>query len=68
MQPINLHSSVLLECTYDPQRQLLWIRFRTGERYVYQMVPAHVVEALVQASSQGQNFNSVIHPQFSFVR
>jgi hypothetical protein len=51
MKEIPLNSSALLGCTYDPQRQLLWIRFRTGERYLYQMVPADAVEALVLASS-----------------
>lgn len=66
MREIPLNSSALLGCTYDPQRQLLWIRFRTGERYLYQGVPADVVEALVLASSQGQYFNSVIRPHFSF--
>jgi len=72
MQPtekeIPLNSSALLGCTYDPQRQLLWIRFRTGERYLYQMVPADVADALVLASSQGQYFNSVIRSHFSFKR
>ena len=64
MKEIPLNSSALLGCAYDPQRQWLWIRFRTGERYLYQMVPADVVEALVLASSQGQYFNSVIRSQF----
>jgi lysyl-tRNA synthetase class 2 len=68
MKEIPLNSSALLGYTYDPQRQWLWIRFRTGERYLYQMVPADVVEALIQASSQGQYFNSVIRPHFSFER
>jgi lysyl-tRNA synthetase, class II len=66
MIEIALNSSALLGCTYDPQHQLLWIRFRSGERYLYQMVPADIVEALAQASSQGQYFNSVIRPRFLF--
>ena len=68
MKEIPLNSSALLECTYNPERLLLWIRFRTGERYLYQMVPADVVEAFVLASSQGQYFNSGIRPHFSFER
>jgi KTSC domain len=66
MKEISLNSSALLGCTYDPHRQWLCIRFKTGERYLYQMVPANVVEALVLASSQGQYFNSVIRSHFSF--
>lgn len=68
MKEIPLNSSALFGCTYDPQRQLLWIRFRTGDRYLYQMVPPDVVEALVLASSQGQYFNSVIRSRFLFER
>ena len=68
MKEISLKSSALLGGAYDPQRQLLWIDFRTGERYLYQAVPADVVEALALASSQGQYFNSVIRPRFSFER
>lgn len=68
MIEIPLSSSALLGCTYDPKHQLLWIRFQSGERYLYQMVPADVVEALAQASSQGQYFNSVIRPRFLFER
>ena len=68
MKEIPLNSSALLGCTYDPQHQWLCIRFRTGERYLYQMVPADIVEALLLASSQGQYFNSVIRPHFSFGR
>ena len=65
---IPLNSSVLLACTYDPERQLLWIRFRSGALYLYQMVPAAVVHALMQAPSQGHYFNSAIRGNFSFRR
>ena len=68
MKEIPLNSSALLGCIYDPQRQMLWINFRAGERYVYQLVPADVVAALVVASSQGQYFNSVIRSHFPFNR
>ena len=68
MKEIPLNSSVLLACAYDPQRQLLRIRFRTGDLYLYETVPVDVVHALIQAPSQGQYFNSAIRGKFSFCR
>lgn len=66
MTEIHSHSSAFLGCTYDPERQLLWIRFRTGDLYLYQGVPAAIVQELLQARSQGQYFNSAIRGHFSF--
>ena len=68
MKEIPLNSSALSACAYDPQRQFLWIHFRTGERYVYQTIPAAVVQALLQAPSQGQYYNSTIRNKFPFER
>jgi hypothetical protein len=68
MKEIPLNSSALSACAYDPQRQFLWIHFRTGERYVYQTIPAAVVQALLQAASQGQYYNSMIRQKFPFER
>jgi hypothetical protein len=65
MNEFPLNSSALLSFTYDPEHQLLWIRFRTGDVYVYDTVPATIIHALVQASSQGKYFNSVIRGHFS---
>jgi hypothetical protein len=65
---ITLNSSALCAYTYDSERQLLWIRFRTGDLYLYRMVPAAVVHAFVQAPSQGQYFNSAIRRSFPFRR
>jgi hypothetical protein len=66
MKEIPLNSSALSACAYDPQRQFLWIHFRTGERYVYQTIPAAVVQALLQAPSQGKYYNSAIRQKFPF--
>jgi hypothetical protein len=68
MKEIPLNSSALSACAYDPQRQFLWIRFRTGERYLYQTIPAAVLQALLEAPSQGQYFNSMIRLNFPFDR
>ena len=68
MNEFPLNSSALLGFTYDPERQLLRIRFRTGDIYLYDMVPAAIVDALMQAPSQGQYFNSSIRGHFTFNR
>ena len=64
MNEIPLHSSVLAGLTYDPDHQKLWLRFQTDQIYVYQMVPATVVQALIQAPSHGHYFNSAIRGRF----
>ncbi len=64
MTDIVLNSSALLGCSYDPQRELLLVRFRTGERYLYHNVPAVVIQDLLRAPSQGQYFNSAIRARF----
>lgn len=64
MNEIPLHSSVLAGLRYDPDRRQLWLRFRTGALYVYQTVPATVVQSLVEARSQGGFFNSAIRGRF----
>ncbi len=60
MNEIPLRSSVLAGLRYDLDRQQLWLRFQTGEIYVYRNVPAPVLQAFIDAPSQGQYFNSAI--------
>jgi hypothetical protein len=68
MTEIPLHSSVLSGFRYDPGRRQLWLRFRTGDLYLYQKVPAPVIRALLEAPSQGQYFNSAIRGCFPCCR
>jgi len=68
MNEITLLSSVLSGFRYDPDRQELWLRFRTGDLYIYQTVPAHTAKALLDACSHGEYFNSAIRGRFPFRR
>jgi hypothetical protein len=68
MNEIPLNSSALRAVTYDGEHQLLWIHFRKGDSYLYQMIPAPIFHALLQAPSQGQYFNSAIRGHFPFCR
>ena len=68
MTEITLNSSLLAACAYDPDKQLLRIRFRNGGLYVYQQVPMAIIRALLQATSHGQYFNTAIRGKFPFRR
>jgi hypothetical protein len=68
MIEIPLNSSALLGFRYDPDHQLLWIRFRAGDIYLYHTVAADIIEALVAAPSQGEYFNSAIRGRFRYSR
>jgi len=68
MNEIPLNSSALLSCLYDLQNRLLWIRFRSGDHYLYREIPKAVVQELLEAPSQGQYFNLMIRPKFPAVR
>jgi lysyl-tRNA synthetase class 2 len=64
MNETPLHSSALAGFRYDPDLQQLWLRFRSGDLYVFQVVPAAVIQALIDAPSQGLYFNTAIRGRF----
>jgi hypothetical protein len=64
MNDFPLHSSVLSGFRYDPDHQQLWLRFRTGDLYLYWTVPATVAKALLEARSHGKYFNQAIRARF----
>ena len=66
MNEIALDSSALRAVSYDGEKQLLWIHFRRGDRYLYEAVPESVYYALLHAPSQGQYFNSAVRGHFRF--
>jgi hypothetical protein len=64
MNEIALRSSVLAGFHYDPDQQQLRLRFRSGELYIYETVPAGVIQGLIDAPSHGTYFNSAIRGRF----
>ena len=68
MNDFHLHSSVLSGFRYDPDHEELWLRFRTGDLYLYRTVPATVAKALLEARSHGEYFNQAIRGRFPFQR
>lgn len=57
-------SSAIASATYGPDRQVLDLRYRGGDRYSYFDVPIDVYEALCAAPSAGEFVNRVIKPAF----
>ncbi|HEX9117579.1 MAG TPA: KTSC domain-containing protein [Anaerolineae bacterium] len=56
-------SSNLCSLGYDPETQVLEVRFKSGAFYRYYKVPAELVQAFWQAKSKGQ----FLHAQVSTV-
>ena len=56
----NVRSTVLSAIGYDPDRQVLEARFRTGRIYHYYKVPQDIYDNLRTAPSIGRYFNKHI--------
>ncbi len=59
------NSSVIRSADYDPVARTLDVTFKGGGRYTYFNVPERIFDALVEASSAGEYFNSHIRDQYS---
>ena len=53
----KLDSSNLTACSYDAQARTLAVKFKSGNAYVYENVPAHVYEGLMNSDSPGTYFH-----------
>lgn len=59
-----LESSNLSAFRYDPETQVLQIRFKSGRSYDFKDVPQSVAEGLESADSAGRYFNNAIKGQY----
>lgn len=64
MQHIPVHSSNLASVGYDPDSQLLEIRFRSGRTYSYSGVPESRYQGLMAAYSKGSYFADHIKDRY----
>lgn len=53
------NSSMLSDCSYDDDAKELTVTFSNGRSYVYEDVDKSIYDALTNAKSAGQYFNSV---------
>ena len=59
-------STAIRSFDYDPEADRLLVTFVTGRRYVYEDVPAYVVEAFRIAPSKGSYFNKHIRDRYDY--
>lgn len=65
MRPVVNESSTVAAVGYDAERQILGVRFHSGQRvYTYAGVPADVAEAFRTAESPGKFFAANIKAKY----
>lgn len=65
-QPLD--SKMFLSAAYDPERQILYMRFRSGDVYRYLEFPDDQYQAFLNAESKGRHFLSHIRDCFRYER
>ncbi len=60
----DVESSNIAAAGYDPDRQRLTVRFKSGDTYVYDGVPEQLGEDFFTAESVGKFFNGAIRSSF----
>ena len=65
---VPVDSSSLAAVGYDPETQVLHVRFVSGRAYLYHDVPPSTHAALLDAESKGAYFNREIRDAFRFTR
>ena len=65
---MDVDSTAIQAIDYDEARHKLFVRFQSGERYVYVGVPPEVCRSFVEAESKGRFFQSRIRDRYPFNR
>ena len=66
MDWLRLDSSVFISAAYRPTQRLLYLRFRSGQRYRYFDVPLQEYRDFLAADSKGQYFSRNIRDRFRY--
>lgn len=61
-------SSTIARIGYDPERQLLYVKFMSGGWYAYQDFPAERHQEFIESESKGKHFHAKIRPKYLFAR
>jgi hypothetical protein len=64
IEMISVASSNLESIGYDAGSCELYVRYKTGETYLYQNVPQQVFDELMAADSKGSYMNRIIKPAY----
>ena len=65
---MDVDSSAIQTIDYDTEHAKLFVRFASGERYVYVGVPAEVCRSFLDADSKGRFFQAEIRDQYPYNR
>lgn len=65
---MDVDSAAIQAIDYDEDRAKLFVRFTSGERYVYVGVPGEVHRSFVEADSKGGFFHAEIRDQYPYNR
>jgi lysyl-tRNA synthetase class 2 len=65
---MDVDSAAIQAIDYDEDRAKLFVRFESGESYVYVGVPGEVHRSFVEASSKGRFFHAEIRDCYPFNR
>lgn len=65
---MDVDSTAIKTIDYDTERAKLFIRFVSGERYVYVGVPVEVCRSFIDAPSKGGFFQDEIRDQYPYNR
>lgn len=65
---MHVDSTAISDIDYDAERAKLFVRFASGERYVYVGVPGEVHRSFVDADSKGRFFQFRIRDRYPFNR
>lgn len=65
---MDVDSAAIQAIDYDADRAKLFVRFQSGERYVYVGVPGEVHRSFVEADSKGGFFQAEIRDHYPYNR
>ena len=68
MDWLTIDSKMLSSLAYDAEKQILHLRFRTGEVYRYFDFPGEDYQEFLDAESRGKYFLSNIRDRFRYER
>ena len=61
-------SSNIEQIGYDEDQRELWVRFKSGDTYVYANVPPATYDDIARADSKGSYLNREIRPNYEYRR
>ena len=68
MDWLTIDSKMLSSVAYDTEKQILHLRFRTGDVYRYFDFPSEAHQEFLKAESRGKYFLENIRDQFRYER